>query len=131
GASRPVDPSLRGPMTIAPVASDVLNHPLSYAALGWRVVPIAPGSKAPSIRDWPDVATTDAELIRQWWSRWPDHGIGIACGPGSGLWVLDVDPRNGGDDSLATLTAEHGALPDTVEAITGGGGRHLLFRWPS
>jgi putative DNA primase/helicase len=46
----------------------------------------------------------------------------------SGFDVLDVDPRHGGDESLAKLEAEHGKLPDTVEALTGGGGRHILFK---
>lgn len=44
--------------------------------------------------------------------------------------MVDVDPRHGGDDTLAQLEAQHGALPATVEALTGGGGRHILFRYP-
>ncbi len=49
-------------------------------------------------------------------------------GRGHGFDVLDVDPKNGGDESLAALVAQHGPLPATVEASTGGGGRHFLFR---
>lgn len=48
----------------------------------------------------------------------------------SGLCVLDVDPRSGGDRALAALEAEHGSLPPTVESLTGGGGRHLWFTLP-
>src|SRR5262249_45455467 len=48
----------------------------------------------------------------------------------SGIVVLDIDPRNGGDDTLDELEAEHGKLPQTVEVITGGGGRHLYFQHP-
>jgi putative DNA primase/helicase len=73
-------------------------------------------------------ATTDEATIHQWWSRWPEANIGVATGTVSGIDVLDVDPRHGGDDSLTELEAQHGALPDTVEQLTGGGGRHILFK---
>jgi hypothetical protein len=109
-----------------------LEHALYYAARGWRVIPIKPGFKYPQgIERWQEKATTDPERITRYWTTNPDHGIGIATGAESGLWVLDVDPDDGGDDSLAALEARHGALPDTVEAITGGGGRHLVFAWPT
>ena len=41
----------------------------------------------------------------------------------SRLLVLDVDPRNGGDRTLAELIAKHGQLPETIQQFTGGGGR--------
>jgi hypothetical protein len=44
--------------------------------------------------------------------------------------VLDVDAQHGGSKSLALLELEHGTLPDTVAAKTGGGGRHLYFVHP-
>ncbi len=71
-------------------------------------------------------ATTDAAAIRGWWARWPDANVGIATG--GDLDILDVDPRNGGSESLASLEAAHGALPPTYEVVTGGNGRHLYFR---
>lgn len=109
-----------------------LDHALYYASRGWRVIPIPPGYKHPfGIDRWQEKATTDPERIRRHWTKHPDHGIGIATGAESGLWVLDIDPDDGGDDSLAALEARHGTLPDTVEAITGGGGRHLVFAWPT
>lgn len=105
---------------------------LDLARRGWRVIPILPGQKRPSIPEWTVQATTDPDLIGQWWAAWPDHGIGIATGRASGIWVLDVDlgPGKNGDDHLADLEHEHGPLPDTVEVITGSGGRHLYFRVP-
>ncbi|MBI4581626.1 MAG: DUF3987 domain-containing protein, partial [Planctomycetes bacterium] len=65
-----------------------------------------------------------------WWQRWPDANIGIQTGAPSGTVTLDIDPRHGGDSSLAALEAKHGELPATVEALTGGGGRHLSFQHP-
>jgi energy-coupling factor transporter ATP-binding protein EcfA2 len=75
-------------------------------------------------------ATTDGLTIRHWWAQWPDANVGIVTGGKHGLLVLDVDPRHGGDDSLCELERQHGPLPDTVESLTGGGGRHLLFQHP-
>jgi putative DNA primase/helicase len=44
--------------------------------------------------------------------------------------VVDVDPRSGGQESLEALFATHGRFPDTAEQITGGDGRHFVFRDP-
>ena len=75
-------------------------------------------------------ATCDEAAIRDWWTECPNANIGIATGETSSVVALDVDPRHGGDVTLAELEAEHGRLPHTVEALTGGGGRHLLFQHP-
>jgi len=55
----------------------------------------------------------------------------LVTGAVSGIIVLDVDPRNDGEQSLAALEAAHGPLPVTVESHTGGGGRHLFFCHPA
>ena len=65
----------------------------------------------------------------QWWGAHGDYNIAIATGPGSGVWVLDVDSDEG-ERTLRRLEAQHGRLPPTVEATTGSG-RHLYFRWPA
>jgi hypothetical protein len=104
------------------------QHALKLAARGMRVFPCIERTKEPAVHDNLRRATTDCNMITGWWSR-RNHNIGIATGKLSGVWVLDVD----GDDGEATLRkleAEHGALPATVEAITGNG-RHLYFAWPS
>jgi putative DNA primase/helicase len=76
-------------------------------------------------------ATTDTALIRWWWeAEWPQANVGIRTGQESGLVVLDVDPRHGGDASLRELEAQHGALPITPTALSGGGGRHFYFQHP-
>lgn len=75
-------------------------------------------------------ATTDERRIRQWWDMWEDANVGIATGRVAGFFALDVDPRRGGAEALASLEAEHGKLPETRTADTGGGGVHHLFRYP-
>ena len=79
---------------------------------------------------WSD-ATTDERLIRRWFARWPNANVGIRTGRRRrASSSLDVDPRHGGDTTLRLLQSAHGRLPDTPEAVTGGGGRHLLFAHP-
>ncbi|MBQ0922679.1 bifunctional DNA primase/polymerase [Saccharopolyspora endophytica] len=91
-------------------------------------------------------ATTDQELIRQWWTRTPRAGVGIATGP-SGLVVLDLDrkpkapapaahdvpsPVGDGLEALDALTiAASASWPTTLTVATPSGGRHLYFRAPS
>ena len=104
---------------------------LAYAqVLGWPVHPLRPRAKVALSSHGHRDATTDVERIDRWWRAWPDANVGIACDERSGLLVLDVDPRNGGDVNLDALVERHGPLPETPEALTGGGGRHFVFRRP-
>ena len=104
---------------------------LAYLKRGWAVIPVQAGAKRPLVR-WQDVQrqAPSAAQVRTWFRRWPDANVGIVTGTVSGLIVLDIDPQHWGDDSLADLEQRHGALPETVEALTGGGGRHLYFAHP-
>ncbi len=111
--------------------SERLAAALDYLRRGWSVLPIEPRGKRPLVPWRPfqsGAASTDT--VRQWFERWPDANVGVVTGGISGLVVLDVDTGHGGADSLAALEQEHGALPVTLEAVTGGGGRHLYFRHP-
>ena len=48
----------------------------------------------------------------------------------SGRIVIDIDPRNGGLESVATLTGMHGPFHETPTVKTGGGGLHNYFLLP-
>lgn len=89
----------------------------------------SPGKHPLTARGFHD-ATTDDEQVALWWTRWPDANVGIATGAVSRLVVLDVDPRHGGDESLAALCDEFAPLPPTHTIRTGGGGVHYYFRHP-
>ena len=100
---------------------------IALANKGMRIFPCRERAKEPALHDNLKRATTDVNWIAGWWET-RNYNIGIATGEGSGIWVLDID----GDEGEATLRkfeAQHGALPSTVEAITGKG-RHLYWRWP-
>lgn len=79
-------------------------------------------------------ATTDSKQIMEWWTKYPHANIGLATGEANGLIVIDVDIKHHegkyGDESLAELEEKYGELPHTWEGISGGGGRHLYFRYP-
>ncbi len=73
-------------------------------------------------------ATANERLIRRWWGKWPDANVAALVLQGE--MVLDVDPRNGGFESLRTLEAEHGQIPASVMARSGSGGRHYYLKLP-
>ena len=76
-------------------------------------------------------ATTAKEMIALWWSfAHIGANVGIRTGQESGLVVLDVDPRHGGDETLCQLEAKYGPLPETPTVQSGGGGRHFYFLHP-
>ena len=87
----------------------------------------SPG-KHPRIKNGFKGATTDIKQIQEWWSEWPSANIGMI--PDPGLFILDVDPRAGGSDSLKALIDKYGPLPETVKQKTGGGGEHYFFTYP-
>ncbi|HEY2510581.1 MAG TPA: VapE domain-containing protein [Polyangiaceae bacterium] len=62
------------------------------------------------------------------WGIPPSHGAGIATGLPSGVFVVDLDRKNG-IDGVAAL-ASLGPVPDTFTVQTGSGGFHLYFQLP-
>ena len=116
---------------------ELLHHAFNYVHLGWRVFPIhrpvvgisgaicacgnpncKPG-KHPCISNFLQRATKHESQISEWWDIWENANIGILTGQDAGKVVLDVDPRNGGDKSLARLIRLHQELPHTAKALSG------------
>lgn len=131
----------------APAAGSPLDFALRYAALGWHVFPVwgaADGKcrcrrlcKSPGkhpiehlVPNGQDNATTDPATIRRWWASDPQAGIGVFLAK-SGLMAIDIDPRNGGFETMDILEAQHGKLVSDVLQFTQGGGEHRLFKLPS
>ncbi|WP_242115567.1 phage/plasmid primase, P4 family [Sphingomonas lacusdianchii] len=102
-----------------------------YAARGFPVLPLKPGSKHPATRHGKNDATTDAGQVSSWFPPDTDRNVGIVTGEQSRLIVVDIDPRNDGDAGFDRLERTYGKLPDTLRAKTGGGGGHLYFRVPA
>jgi len=101
----------------------------AYARRGWRVFPLAPRTKSGQLlQSWKSEASADVERVRQWWKRWPDANIGIACGP-SRLLVVDLDGEEG-REAWERLAKDHGISPSPLVSVTGSGGRHLVYALP-
>lgn len=115
---------------------------IQYAEYGWYIIPVfgidegacacgkickGPG-KHPSINNWPQLCSCDKDQIRKWFSGQSESNVGIVCGEKSGLFVLDVDGE-AGKQSIFELEKAYGKLPETVEIVTGSGGRHLYFKY--
>lgn len=110
--------------------SELGQAALAYAARGWPVFPLSPGSKVPfKGSDGFKSATTDLEQVRSWWTEHPDANIGFAAG--SVAEILDVDGIEGADAleewAGASVLGEK-AIPDGPRSITGGGGIHYYVR---
>ena len=119
-------------------AGSLLEAAQTYARAGVPVFPLRPRHKDPLVPKGVYAATCDLLTIRRWWERYPDANIGMPAGRPSDCWVLDVDPRHGGLESLERLrhdVLEEGDLREMPAAwhatrvqLTGGGGVHLCYR---
>ena len=109
----------------------VKESALHYLFRAWSVIPLRARGKRPAVRwqQYQNRLATEQEAT-DWFNRWPNANIGIVTGAVSGLVVLDVDLQHGGVESLQGLEEVHGPWPHTVEAVTGGGGRHIYFAHP-
>ncbi|MGH3807788.1 MAG: bifunctional DNA primase/polymerase [Pseudonocardiaceae bacterium] len=126
----------------AMASAELAGWAARYATSGLAVIPLhsirdgactcrwadckSPG-KHPLTRNGKDDATTDLTRVTAWWDRWSWANIGIR--PPSGVIVLDVDPRNGGDTALLALARQHALLPRTLTAGTGSGGLHIWLAY--
>lgn len=101
-----------------------------YASIGWHVFPLVPGTKVPfKGSNGSSEATTDVAQIDQWWTAHPEAGIGTRPSAG-GLYVFDVDPRNGGSASVQELKQLHGEFDSPLRVSSPGGGYHDYFAAP-
>ena len=124
----------------------VAEAAVAYARRGWAVLPLytvrdgkcscLAGSACKSAGKHPLLArgvkgaTKDPDEIARIWREYPDANVGIATGQVSNIIVLDVDPRNGGRETLQSLVREIGRVPKTIYSETGGGGSHRIFDYP-
>lgn len=95
---------------------------LFYAAAGWRVYPVEPGTKKACFTGWQASATTDPDLIARQWRREPYPSVGIICGEACA--VFDIEGPHLGA-FFDYLDAGAHVLPEMPVAATGRGGIHL------
>lgn len=125
---------------------------IGYLARGWSLValhgitpdltctcgntePDHPAGKHPLYANWQKIAIRELgvwQAIAGWRAeRGIATNVGLATGRPSGVFALDVDPKNGGLTTLQDYEARGWRLPPTWEQKTGGNGLHCLFTIPS
>ncbi|MEV1049655.1 bifunctional DNA primase/polymerase [Streptomyces sp. NPDC049887] len=141
---------------------NLIAYALQARARGFHVFPVEPGEKTPhklypdkpyTLR-WGESATHDLGRIIDYWTRWPDANIGVACKPSS-LLVVDCDlpkrPNQMAGTQYAGLHDRFGPLVDgtdvyryvcesvggdwadvnaTFRVCTGSMGCHYYYWWP-
>lgn len=112
-------------------ATDIGTHAVEYAIRNWPVFPLR--GKVPAIpggRGMLDATTDVATIVRWWGGRFAGANIGGRLP--QNVIVIDIDPRNGGGDTINDLQSKCGELPKTLTSISGrgDGGRHLFYRRP-
>jgi len=98
-----------------------------------NVFPVREGTKAPAIKNWQERSRPIWDWLdpQQENPQWLGHTRwGAPAGALNGWWVLDVDPRHGGDESLRELEAKYGPLPQPLTIVrTPSGGYHYYWTW--
>lgn len=94
----------------------------------FRTHPVEAGTKKPLLKGYKSLATRNARTLEKWAKKWPGANVGGIVP--DRLAILDIDPRNGGDKTLAKFLCHHGSLERTVTVTTPSGGSHYYFFLP-
>lgn len=108
--------------------AETLATALALVRAGFAVIPVAPGSKVPTEKNWTKLPFPTEEEVRGWFSN-RVMNIGVRTGKISRfLIVVDLDPKNGGLVSEEALIDRYGDWPDTIVVRTQSGGYHRWYR---
>lgn len=108
-------------------------HPLivglSLQRLGFSLIPTRASNKVPLIKNWPELASSNAAQLVLWQRAFQSPNFSLVTGRLNNLVVLDIDGRQGEAD-LLKLQEKLGPIPPTVQCLSGrrDGGRHIYLR---
>ncbi|MBM4222886.1 MAG: DUF3987 domain-containing protein, partial [Gammaproteobacteria bacterium] len=119
-----------------------LDWAMQYVNQGWSVIPLYEADidghcscgkknctsvgKHPRVKNGSKDGSSDPLMVKKWWNIWPNANIGIVTGSASKICVLDIDPKNGGLDSLSMIQEKYGPLMSS-SVRSGGQGKHFYF----
>lgn len=98
---------------------------LNLCDADFKLVPAACKSKFPSVKDWRNKYFTSREVLEKYLDANPNTNMAII--PLDDWIVIDIDPRNGGNESFEKLKQY---FPQTFKVATGGGGFHYYYKLP-
>jgi len=104
-----------------------LNQALAYASKGWKIFPVTPNQKTPLgalATNGYHSATTDLQIIQEWWNSHPDANIGVNL-EASGLVCVDVDSYK--EDCEFDAFIKDKTIPSTLMQQSASGGTHYIF----
>ena len=125
---------------------DLGSAAMRYAEWGWPVFPLkagcgiegcrrctpqSPCGKKPAVpkriggHGFED-AKTDVARIERWWTKYPDHNIGLATG--HRFDVIDIDPKHGGIQSFLELLRDKAIKESHGMVVTASGGMHIYVK---
>jgi hypothetical protein len=95
------------------------------AKAGYHIFPLRKSTKLPLLKNW-QTTKHSAASIQEYVSKGNNTGVNLR----PGQLVIDIDPRNGGMDSM-WLLARMTDLPQCPEVLSGrgDGGRHLYLHY--
>jgi hypothetical protein len=102
-----------------------LHHPTASICSCGRDDCPSPGKHPRSTHGLTD-ATTDPEIIRAWWRRWPHANIGLATGTPGGIVVLDIDAIR----AYVALLNKHAEPSPLTRTIKTGRGHQQWYETP-
>ena len=95
-----------------------LVNALNWVEQGYKIFPIAPGTKIPATPNGFKDATNDRAQIIQWYTDNPNYGVGLPTGLDNNLLVVDCD----GDEGNSNYSD-----PNTFSVRTPSGGTHFYY----
>ena len=118
----------------------VINAAIKLTGFGFRVIPLhgvnsdgvctcfkgpdcKDAGKHPIEKGWREKSSTDPEVVKAKFTKYPFANVGIETGKKSGITVLDVDGEDG-FESVEKLN-----LPTTPVVLTGSGNAHYYFKY--
>lgn len=113
-------------------AASPMTAALAYARRGWHVFPLGADTKGRSADNRSShllarghkAASSEAEVIRDWWTHSPDANIGLSLAA-SGLVAIDADLYK--PDCAWSEISDGKVLPPTFTQASPRGGRHYVF----
>jgi len=94
----------------------------------FKIFPVNKNEKTPIENGYRDSASYDQDQIKKWLKLYPGCNWGMIL-KDSGLIAIDIDPRNGGDETWFDLLITNG-FTDDKEWIqeTPSGGQHYIYK---